>query len=117
MTSIIKEPPLEETLVTGTAHGSSPARAAAAASAVKDTGREYVVLQQIDDEENRWAELGAFPAVSTEDAIKQAAAMQAADPDIDTTGVLTYVAVPARSFQPVDVTAKVEAKIEFRSKS
>ena len=107
MSTIIKEPPLEE------AKGSAPVP-----TAIPVSGREYVVLQQVEGrEENRWAELGAFPAASTEDAIKQAAAMQAADPDIDTTGILTYVAVPARSFQPVDVTAKVEAKIEFRSKS
>ena len=116
MSTIIKEPPLEGTPVTGPAHGSSPARAAAAASAVKDTGREYVVLQQVADEENRWAELGSFPAATSEQAIRDAAAVQAADPDIDTTGVLTYVAVPARSFQSVELTARVEPKIEFRSK-
>lgn len=108
MSTVIKEPPLEP-------YASSPAHAAAA-SAVKDSGREYIVLQLAQEPENAWLELGSFPALTSEQAIRDAAAVQAADPDIDTTGVLTYVAVPARSFQPVELTARVEPKIEFRSK-
>jgi hypothetical protein len=78
--------------------------------------REYVILQALVDADNQWAELGTVNAASSDEAIRKAAAVQAADPDIDTTGVLTYVAVPSRSFQPVELTARVEPKIEFRSR-
>jgi hypothetical protein len=82
----------------------------------KGAGREYIILQSIVDADNQWAELGTVNAASSDEAIRKAAAVQAADPDIDTTGVLTYVAVPSRSFQPVELTARVEPKIEFRSR-
>ncbi len=107
MSSTMKEPALE-----GETQRAGPVPVPTALA----SGRGYVVLQMVADEENRWADLGSYAATSTEDAIKQAAAVQAADPDVDTTGVLTYVAVPARSFQPVELTARVEPKIEFRSK-
>lgn len=103
MNTAIKEPALD-----GTLEPEPPP--------TKDSGREYVVLQHADKTENVWLELGIFPAGTTEQAIRDAAALQAADPDVDTSGVLTYVAVPARSFQPVELTAKVEPKIEFKSR-
>lgn len=82
----------------------------------REAGREYVVLQGYQGAADQWIEAGNYPAISADEAIKKAAAVQASDPDIDTSGVLTYVAVPVRSFQPVEVTARVEPKIEFRGR-
>lgn len=87
--------------------------------------RQYVVLCEVPllDEEGQdlgglaWRGVGSFDANTTDEAIRKAAAQEAADPDIDTSGVLTYVAVPSRSFQPVALTAKVEPKIEFRGRA
>ncbi len=70
-----------------------------------DRARQYVVLRE---DENGWLEAGVV-----DEAIRKAAATQTVDPSIDTSGTLTYVAIPARSFQPVKVTARVEPKIEF----
>ena len=105
MTSTMREPPLD-----GEPNPGAPMM-------TMEVGRMYVVLQLAETGENQWLELGSFPASTSEQAIRDAAAVQAADPDVDTSGVLTYVAVPARSFQPVELTARVEPKIEFRSRT
>ena len=84
MSTTVKEPTLDDEIVS--------------VPTAITSGREYVVLQHADKTENVWLELGIFPAGTTEQAIRDAAALQAADPDVDTSGVLTYVAVPARSF-------------------
>ena len=81
-----------------------------------DRNRQYVVLSLVDGTDNDWRELGTYEAGTSEEAIRKVALVMAADPDVDTSGTLTYVAVPARSFQPVELTAKVEPKIEFRSR-
>ena len=93
-----------------------PAAAAQPEPEAPATGRQYVVLREHDLDlapNSGWEQVGTFDASSGEDAIRKAAAQEAADAAIDTSGTLTYVAVPARSFQPVSLTAKVEPKIEF----
>lgn len=91
---------------------------AAVEPALAETGREYVVLQGYEGTwtDSHWIELGSYPAISSDEAIKKAAAVLAMDPEIDTSDALTYVAVPARSFKPVEVTARVEPKIEFKGR-
>ena len=92
------------------------AAAPPAAPPPPDRNRQYVVLSLVDGSDNQWRELGSYEAGTSEEAIRKVALVMAADPDVDTSGTLTYVAVPARSFQPVELTAKVEPKIEFRSR-
>ena len=105
MTTLTAEPELKAKAV-------PPARITTAA----ERGRQYVVLSLVDGTDNDWRELGTYEAGTSEEAIRKVALIMAADPDVDTSGTLTYVAVPARSFQPVELTAKVEPKIEFRSR-
>ena len=81
-----------------------------------DRNRQYVVLSLVDGTDNDWRELGTYEAGTSEEAIRKVALMMAADPDVDTSGTLTCVAVPSRSFQPVELMAKVEPKIEFQSR-
>jgi hypothetical protein len=81
--------------------------------AAVDKSREYVVLRSTD-EDATWYVVGVFAASSGDDAVRTAAAREAANEEIDTSGTLRYVAVPARSFQPVELTARVEPKIEFK---
>ena len=81
-----------------------------------DRNRQYVVLSLVDGTDNDWRELGIYEAGTSEEAIRKVALVMATDPDVDTSMPLTYVAVPARSFQPVELLAKLEPKIEFRSR-
>ena len=106
MTTLTAEPKLEE----------KAASAPPTAPPAPDRNRQYVVLSLVDGTDNDWRELGTYEAGTSEEAIRKVALIMAADPDVDTSGTLTYVAVPARSFQPVELTAKVEPKIEFRSR-
>lgn len=63
----------------------------------------YIVLRQFGVEEQQWLAVGITNATSAKAAIAQCVA--------ETSG--EYVAVPERSFQPVQVTVAQKATLSF----
>lgn len=72
----------------------------------RSSTREYVVLVKSQDKEKAWVEIGRETAASTEAALK---ALGEALED-----GRSYVAVPARSWNPVPVSIKTTTTINFQ---
>lgn len=74
---------------------------------------EYVILRQTAD--GRWAEVGKVAAPSSMAAIKEAA-MKPAAADAQAHAFRdVYIAVPARSFQPVSAAVKREPSVTLKA--
>ena len=76
---------------------------------VKDSGRDYVVLQRLPgsspSQAQTWIFMQNVEATSTEQAIRKTVEGQ------KTSDELTWVAIPARSFVPVSVSVKTTTQI------
>lgn len=85
-----------------------------ALAAKKDEGRDYVVLKRNPGESpsapQTWEFVVNISATSAEQAVRRAAE-QPGTSFLNPDGPTTLVAVPARSFNPVTLTVKVETSI------
>lgn len=80
----------------------------------KSADREYVVMKQgpktTINSENTWQFIANIEATSAEQAVRRAAE-QPGSSFLNADGTTTLVAIPTRSFNPVDVTVKTETTI------
>lgn len=74
---------------------------------------EYVILRQTAD--GRWADVGKVAAASAMAAIREAAIKPAAADAQAHAFRDVYIAVPARSFQPVTAAVKREPSVTLKA--
>ncbi len=81
---------------------------------VKSADREYVVLKRTDGQVKNilptWDFIGSIEATSAEQAVRRAVEKPGTS-FLNADGPTTLVAVPARSWNPVDVSVKTETTI------
>lgn len=82
--------------------------------AEKDDGRDYVVMKrspQSSPSANQvWETVAAISATSTEQAIRRAVELPGTS-FLNADGPTTLVAIPARSFQPIQVQVQTTTKV------
>lgn len=83
----------------------------------KSEPRPYVVLRQVkmaaspsEATSTTWEFVRNVPATSVEQAVREAAALVLATSETDK---VTLVAIPARSFRPITVSAQIETKLKL----
>jgi hypothetical protein len=122
VSTTIEGPPVQTEATVITEDAATQTTTVAGAQAAVDRGRQYMVLglwtnnPPAPPHQRTWVEIGTFEARTSDEAASAAATREVESGAVDSGSDLTYVAIPVRSFQPVELTAKIAPKIEFRGR-